>query len=266
MTDSKGAEAMNKRRLRKTSTAIASDNRRKKNRLRRFALKVLALMVIFAGVHIFLHSGVFTLEKVVIYGNRHLGYLEVVKLMELDKGQNLIAMDMERAYDNLHSSQWIRSVQMRKELPDTLVLKIEESMPVALLQNADGLFIVDSEGLILERVKGAPVYFLPVIVHDNADGSDEFMEAVKLATAINGMSEASEIELVEIAGLENGTRNMVVRLDGVDIKVGEGDYGEKLNRYFDLSGEIGKRNINVDYIDLRFAGRVVIKPIEEVVQ
>lgn len=253
-------------RLKKVSTAIISDNRRKQGRMGRFVALVIALFVTLGAVTIFINSGVFTLKKVLIYGNRHLDNVEVVKLMGIHERQNLATLSLEEVYDNLHSSPWIRSVSMRKELPDTLVVRLQESRPVALLQSHNGMFIVDSEGLLLERVSEVPVYFLPVIVHGSADGSPEYREAVKLADVINSMSQARDVELVEIAGIDGGGGNLIVRLDGMDIKVGQGKYREKLSRFFDLSGEIGRRNINVDYVDLRFANRVVVKPIEEVVQ
>jgi len=253
-------------RLKRTSTARISSNRRKRSGLWKLLLMSIAVGAVVVSCYTFVNSGLFTLKKVLIYGNRHLGHIDVVELMRLESKENLLTMDMETLYERLHSSAWLRSVSMRKELPDTLVIRLEESSPVALLQSGDGLFIVDSEGLLLERVSEAPVYFLPVIVHASADGSSEFMEAVKLASAIGDINEAREVELVEIAGLESGSRNMVIRLDGVDIKIGEGNYREKLVRYFELSREIGRRNINVDYIDLRFANRVVVKPIEEAVQ
>lgn len=253
-------------RLKKRSTAIVSGNRRRRAGLSRSLVAFLVIGTAAVFFYMFVNSGLFTLKKVLIYGNRHLGYVEVIELMKIKGGENLLTLDLEEIYENLHSSAWVRSVSMRKELPDTLVVRIEESKPVALLQSADGLFVVDSEGLLLERVSEAPVYFLPVIVHGGADGSPEFMEAVKLASAISYISEAREVELVEIAGLEGGPKNIVVSLDGVDIKVGEGSYREKLVRYFELSREIGKRNINVDYIDLRFANRVVVKPLEEAIQ
>jgi len=253
-------------RPRKTSTLIMPNKRRRRGGFLKFLMMLAVAVGIAFSIYAFVNSGLFTLKKVLIFGNRHLSYVNVVDLAGLKGGENLLTLDLEEVYDNLHSSAWMRTVSLRKELPDTLVIRMEESRPVALLQSAEGLFVVDTEGLLLERVSEAPVYFLPVIVHESADGSDEFMEAVKLASAINDIKEAREVELVEIAGLENGARNMVVRFDGVDIRIGEGNYREKLSRYFELSREIGRRKINVDYIDLRFANRVVVKPLEEAVQ
>lgn len=253
-------------RLQKTSTVIMSDNRRRRGGLMRLFIGALVLASVAISLYAFVHSGLFTLKKVLIYGNRHLGHVEVVELMNLRGGENLLTLSMEDVYEKLHSSAWVRTVSMRKQLPDTLIVRLKESSPVALLQSGNGLFVLDSEGLLLERVSEASEYFLPMIVYESADGSSELMEAVRLAVTINEMRDQHNVKRVEIAGLEHGVRNMVARFDGMDIRVGEGDYRKKLERYFELSGEIGRRKINVDYIDLRFANRVVVKPMEEVVQ
>jgi cell division septal protein FtsQ len=50
------------------------------------------------------------------------------------------------------------------------------------------------------------------------------------------------------------------------VKVGAGDYKEKLQRLLELEEDIQRRQITVDYIDVRFANRVVVKPIKEVIR
>jgi cell division septal protein FtsQ len=48
--------------------------------------------------------------------------------------------------------------------------------------------------------------------------------------------------------------------------VGEGEYEDKLARLADIEKEIKDRNISVDYIDLRFANRVLVSPVTEVIR
>jgi cell division protein FtsQ len=55
-------------------------------------------------------------------------------------------------------------------------------------------------------------------------------------------------------------------IDGMVVKVGAGEYKEKLERLLQLEEDIQRRQITVDYIDLRFANRVVVKPIKEVIR
>ena len=57
-----------------------------------------------------------------------------------------------------------------------------------------------------------------------------------------------------------------MQVDGMLVKVGHGEYEEKLQRLLELEDEIMRRGIPVDYIDLRFANKVIVKPINEVIR
>jgi cell division septal protein FtsQ len=59
---------------------------------------------------------------------------------------------------------------------------------------------------------------------------------------------------------------MSVNVDGIVVKIGEGDYEDKLARLADIEEEIKSRNIAVDYIDLRFANRVLVSPVNAVIK
>jgi len=58
---------------------------------------------------------------------------------------------------------------------------------------------------------------------------------------------------------------MTVNMDGIVVKVGEGEYEDKLQRLVELEDEIRKRGIHVDYIDLRFENKAVVRPVNEVI-
>jgi cell division septal protein FtsQ len=45
--------------------------------------------------------------------------------------------------------------------------------------------------------------------------------------------------------------------------MGFGDYEKKLSSYFALKDEITGRNIAIEYIDLRFSNRLIVKPVKK---
>ncbi len=45
--------------------------------------------------------------------------------------------------------------------------------------------------------------------------------------------------------------------------MGAGDFERKLTDLQFVKEEIAKRNIRVEYIDLRFANRIVVKPVNQ---
>ena len=66
--------------------------------------------------------------------------------------------------------------------------------------------------------------------------------------------------------MEQGPEDISMQVDGMLVKVGHGEYEEKLQRLLELEDEIMRRGIPVDYIDLRFANKVIVKPINEVIR
>ncbi len=199
----------------------------------------------------------------------HLSDSELMALMRVTGKENLMMLSTERLYDRLHSSAWIRRVSIRKELPHTLFVRVLESEPTALLKSRGGYVMVDDKGIELERIHGSQERFLPMIeVYDTGDARDtkEFREALRLAKVINDAGIAKRAQSVNIVGLDGDTKDLAVRIDGMEIKVGMGSYEQKLSRLFDLIEEIKSRPIEIDYIDLRFANRVIVQSVAEVIQ
>ena len=104
-----------------------------------------------------------------------------------------------------------------------------------------------------------------MITADPYKNKDNFAEAINLAKVIKDKKIATERSRVEIIA-DKGAENLSMIVDSMVIKVGQGDYERKLQRLFELEQEIKKRAITIDYVDLRFVNRVVVKPISEVVR
>ena len=55
--------------------------------------------------------------------------------------------------------------------------------------------------------------------------------------------------------------DITLKVDSISIKVGAGDFDKKLERLEAIKDEIQKRNMTIEYIDLRFANKVIVKPL-----
>jgi len=206
----------------------------------------------------------FPLREVVCYGNLHLSETELRSMTGLNGGEGLFHISTKGISEKLLKSPWIKNVSIRKEFPHSVSIRIYESSPFAILEMKGRSFLVDEKGKMLEEMKGA-IPFLPVIAADPFEDRQDFMEALHLARVLKDKKIATERGRVEIVA-GKGPESISMVLDGVLIKIGQGDYEQKLSRLFQLEGEIKKRAITVDYVDLRFANRVVVKPINEVVR
>lgn len=225
---------------------------------------IAAFIGIFAiAVIVYIYSppirSVLPVKHVVFIGNRHLTDDELRAFAEVRVNQSLVAISNKTVSQRLLKSPWIRSVSVRKELPDTLLLVIEEAVPFALLDMNSHLFLIDNKGKLLEELKGGSIPFLPVITGDPFRESEGFSEAIKLAKLMNSKGFPSERDQIEI--FTGKSHELTVTIDGTVVKMGSGKYEEKLERLVALEDELKNRGIPVDYIDLRFENRAIVKPI-----
>ena len=185
-------------------------------------------------------------------------------LMAVPPHEGLLRLSAKGLSTELLKSPWIKDASVRKEFPCRISVRVHEVSPFAILEMRGRSFLIDEKGKVLDEMKSS-VPFLPVITADPFKNRDIFMDAIRLAGVLKEKRIATERNRVEIiAGKSPESISMI--LDNVLIKVGQGDYEQKLNRLFELENEIKRRAIAVDYVDLRFADRVVVKPISEVVR
>lgn len=228
---------------------------------------ILLPVALFAATAYLIYSEVqsaFPLRQIIFVGNTHLSDDELKALGGLREGQSLLTLPSEEIYQRIMKSPWVRSVMIRKELPDKLRVVVTEAEPFALLDMKRHLFIVDDRGKLLEELKGSPIPFLPVITGNPFGNREVFLHAISLAKAIKTTGLLMEKDHVEIVATT--PEELAVNLDGTMVKIGVGDYKGKLQRLIDLENEIKKRGLPVDYIDLRFANRVVVRTVHEVVK
>jgi len=219
----------------------------------------------FLGFSVYRASArLFPLREVVFYGNLHLSEGELKSMTGLTTGEGLFPISTKGISEKLLKSPWIKNVSIRKEFPHSVSIKIHESSPFAILEMKGRSFLIDEKGKLLEEMKEA-IPFLAVITADPFGNRENFMEALQLAKVLKDKKIATERGRVEIVA-GKGPESISMVLDSVVIKIGQGDYERKLTRLFELEEEIKKRAIAVDYVDLRFANRVVVKPISEVVR
>jgi len=246
--------------------ASSRSNTKKGSRMLKAVSALAILCALSLAGWLVARSGLFALREVQVYGNRYLTEEAMVEMMGVSYGESLLSLPEDEVAHMLSESGWIKSVSLRKEYPGKLVVRIEEAVPQALLQVRGEVYFVDAEGNVLERLQGAPAQFLPVIVSDSARNPRAFREAVNLAGVVKAKGLAAKENRVEITGVEKGPENLTMNIGGLIAKVGQGDYEEKLKRLFELSDEIKRRHVRVQYVDLRFSNSVIVKPFQEAVE
>ena len=73
---------------------------------------------------------------------------------------------------------WVKDARILRRLPDTLVIDIVERKPAALWQNQGQLALIDSEGVVLDRVPVDKMPDLPLLIGPGANGQEQELAGI----------------------------------------------------------------------------------------
>lgn len=95
--------------------------------------------------------GLVDLRQVVITGNHHAAATDLVSLSGLQRGRSLLATSLRGVSANLLRHPRIKNVILRRRLPHTLSIQVEEREDVAWMSNpeGEGCLVVGEGGVIV---------------------------------------------------------------------------------------------------------------------
>jgi cell division protein FtsQ len=221
----------------------------------------LAATVAIGGVWAWQHTRSderFAVRTIEIDGIVHTDRASLTRLTKQYEGLNLFQIDIARVQRDLGGVGWVRRIDIEKKLPDTLRIKITERAPVALVRDGETLSYVDDDGLpfaeLSPRVGDSD---LPVIT--DAHGA-ELTRTVALLRELRTKDEELYSRVSEVWPIPPRGFALYDRALGAIVYANADDIANKWrNLYGVLAAE---NNPKIEYADLRFADRVIVKPLE----
>jgi cell division septal protein FtsQ len=209
---------------------------------------------------------VLQVQRIVVRGNHRLSNGEGLALLDGLRGESLLIADLDAWRDRLMSSPWVKEASLRRVLPSTVEVAIEERTPLGIARIGRELYLVDDRGTVIDEY--GPAYAdldLPIIdglssgssPSPAADASRAAL-ARRVLDAVRLKSVAARISQLDVTD----ARNAVVLLDGDTtwIRLGDGQFFERLRSYLELAPALRERVPDMDYVDLRFNQRVYVRP------
>ncbi|MEK6692873.1 MAG: FtsQ-type POTRA domain-containing protein [Nitrospirota bacterium] len=258
---------MNILRKKRSNKKKVSKKERVKQNLKKvlLSLSVIAICVFLLDLYRTVSElEIMRVREIEIRGNNHLSEEVLLNITDL-KRNNILKINLEDMRVKFLKSPWIKEAVIRRELPGTIRVHLVERIPEAIIDYSDSFYLVDGEGVIIERVKDRGRYPLPVI-----SGVDLGESRLGEKSHSKGLSEG--LTLVRFLGqkglgiddIELVAKNpdeLTVNLSGRQIKVGSGNYQEKFNRLNEIDRELKRRGVLASSIDLRFTGKVIVIPM-----
>lgn len=232
-------------------------------RLMVVALNALVLIgVISAGVALYrrVESDVrFAVHHVEITGAVHTTRADLDRVMRPYIGTNLFTLDIARIHRDLASLPWVSRIEVEKRLPDTLRIRVVERTPAALADEGGRVVYVDQAGSAFAPLSpAAGDSDLPVIT--GATGA-ELARCVALLESLRASDGELYARISEIRPLPPRGEVIFDRQLRAPVYANDGDLAAKWRELYAIARAEHFVHGDIAYADLRFDGRIVIKPL-----
>jgi cell division protein FtsQ len=246
-----------------------SKPKKKKSFQLRLFLFILFFMVAGVAGYYFLSLPLWKIEEVSVDGAHLLSADEIRDLSGIPLSDNLFFADLRRARATLKKISAIKDFHIYRIPPATILIKIKERTPLAVIVLKDRSAIIDDEGYILNR--NANLTFnvnnlsdLPVV---SGLGSDEVWQDERITppaaeVLTNIISELSKIFGSRRTHLDlGGFHNISFLLDDLlSVKLGRPEeIDRKMAIFKNFLPVIEGKWDQVEYVDVRFPENPVIK-------
>jgi cell division protein FtsQ len=224
------------------------------------------LSMVAAGAH------VLRVDAIVVHGNERLSSGEVLAILSGLRGENLVSINLDGWRRRLMTSPWVSDAVLRRSLPSTIEVVIQERQPIGVGRIAGEMYLVDDRGVIIDQY--GPQYAdldLPIIdglgaaPHDAPTLTDEAradLAARVIAAAKTKSKLASRLSQVDVSDLHNAS--VILTGDPTIVQLGDDQFAQRLQGYLDLAPALHQRVADIDYVDLRFGDRIYVRPTKPV--
>ena len=233
--------------------------------LRRIA-RFLAAISGLCGAAAFPASSVFDLHSVTVTGNAAVPASAVLSLADLRPGLNAFQVNAWAIRERLLTDARIENVTVTMEFPSRVRLVVHERAPIVALASGEGYLMLSADAVAITASadRGA----LPVLIVDRLDPTDISIGRVvrspdvRLGARVAGTLPEPLRDRITAVRV-NGAGEVVLALqDGISLKLG-GMKGmdERLEMVPQVLDAIATRGLQVESVDLRFPGSIVVQPV-----
>ena len=263
-----GHRKSSKRRARERTAVITASRQPKLGKRRRLA-RIGAVMVVLVTVGASIpkaYSGLqgsdlFRLQEIIVVGNHYLTADEVVIQSGLSQGTNLFDTNLKSATGSIVAHPLVRSALLLRRPPDSLVISVEERVPIALISTNQGLLGIDCDAVSFD-LPTVP-FDLPVVTGLEKVLSDstlsEFLVLESVARLIaTATAEQTDFwkQVSEVCLLTQGEGDLILT-NGMTLKVRLEGISEQIQNLRTFLASSNVLHTDFAYIDLRYENQVV---------
>lgn len=232
---------------------------------------VLALVFgVFGAVGLALSTKRLAIRRIVVTGNARVSTGEVRAVLSDLIGRNVLLADIEASRAKVRGLPWVAEAEIRRVFPGSIAVVVAERRPAMVARGGNGeLSLVDRTGIRIGAFGPEHVQFDLPIVDGLASGQTGGMlfdvdpERAALAWRVMTALKPRPDLAKRVSQIDVGDpQNVVLSLsdDPALIRIGTDHFLERLRMYDELAAALRERVPDIDYVDLRYRDRVIVRP------
>ena len=194
-----------------------------------------------------------SIDRVIINGEfNYLSERDVIDLIDENVQTGFLTLDLPELNRKIVEQDWIRSSSIRRSWPATLIVNIEEEIPVARWGEQQ---LLNNVGDYIDVINKDSVSHLPVIFSQAGDTK----EIIKIYQLISELLGPIGVRIDEVESDNAGSWTLTV-LSDIKIILGRDQLVEKLQRLQSVwLAELSSQEKNINVIDLRYPNGLAVK-------
>ena len=206
------------------------------------------------------------IEEVIIKGNDCLSEDEILSRSKVKLGENIFKLDLKKSKDSLMQEPWIKEVEIKRVIPNKIIISIKERKPAAIIHIGEEYFSSTKEGIVLSKIDSPEEKFsLPLVLGLEIDEIKigEIIDKPEFRTALESTNSVEVILPKKFCRVEilspddfmicNKDDSLKVRVNGPEGII------NKENLLREALEKIEREKLLVEYVDIRFKDSLVIK-------
>ena len=191
----------------------------------------------------------FHVRKVEIRGVRYLQPEDVVARLRVDTLRSIMD-DVTPLEDRLRSLPQVSGVEIARRYPGTLVVTIQENLPVALVPRGDGLAAYDSAGRVLPIDPSRASLDLPILTRPDRG-------ALRLIGQLRSSDPGMFARVSEVDA--DGSDLVFTLRSSLRVRAAAGVAPQRFRDIFPVESDLARRNERATELDIRYRDQVVAR-------
>lgn len=194
----------------------------------------------------------FTVQKITLAGRAETSTADILKAVQMTRGQSLFDLDSRVAKDRIEALGWVKTAAVSRLWPDTIHIELVERRPFALWQRKHRLVVIDRGGAVITSEKMARFSALPVVV-----GQGARYAAAQLIDIL--ATEPDLYHRVRAVTRVGERRWNLLFSNGIEIRMPAGGETVAWQRLALLQQNYRILGRDIDAIDLRMPDRLIVR-------